>query len=176
MDFRASRSLGKVTRRYREHSLILETRFETASGVLFLTDFMPVRETHSDIVRIVKCLKGRVAVQMELCVRFDYGRTIPWTGARERNAWAAAAGTGVVYLRTQQQVRTKNGVALAEFILTQGEHRCFVLTYVQAQENPPRRINGRKALRQTERFWQRWCAASTYVGPWREPIERSLIT
>lgn len=138
----------QVTRRYREHTLILETRFETTSGVLLLTDFMPVRETHSDIVRIVKCLEGRVTVQMDLCVRFDYGRTIPWTGTRERNAWAAAAGSGMAYLRTQQEIQTKDDIAIAKFILTRGERRSFVLTHAGAQESPPRRINAQKALRQ----------------------------
>lgn len=166
----------RITRRYLDHTLILETRFETASGNLLLTDFMPVRETHSDIVRIVRCLEGRVTVQMELCVRFDYGRTVPWTGVRERNAWAAAAGTGVAYLRTQQPIQTRDDVAFAKFTLSRGEHRSFVLTHARAREGPPRRINARKALRQTERFWQKWCALSTYDGAWREAVERSLIT
>ena len=166
----------KVTRRYRDQTLILETRFETASGVLLLTDFMPVRETHSDVVRIVRCLEGKVTVQMELCVRFDYGRTIPWTGPRDGNAWAAAAGSGVVYLRTQQPIRTNDEIATAEFTLSQGEQRSFVLTHVQAQEPPPRRINVQKALRQTEQFWRRWCAINSYDGAWRDAVERSLIT
>ena len=166
----------RVTRRYRQHTLILETRFETTTGVLLLTDFMPVRETHSDIVRMVECLEGRVTVQMELCVRFDYGRTIPWTGARERNAWAAAAGTGVAYLRTQQEIQTEDDIAIAKFILTRGERRSFVLTHADAQESPPRRINAQKALRQTEQFWKRWCASNTYDGVWGEAVERSLIT
>ena len=166
----------RITRRYRNHTLILETRFETASGILLVTDFMPVRETHSDIVRIAKCVEGKVTVQMELCVRFDYGRTIPWTGARERTAWAAAAGPGVVYLRTQQQIETNGDIATAEFTLTRGQHRSFVLTHVRAQEAPPRRINVQKALWQTEKFWREWCAASTYEGAWQEAVERSLIT
>lgn len=41
-----------VTRRYRDHTLILETTFVTESGILPLTDFMPVRETHSDIGKL----------------------------------------------------------------------------------------------------------------------------
>ena len=56
----------QVTRRYRDRTLILETEFETATGVLLLIDFMPIRETHSDVVRIVRCLAGRVPVRMEL--------------------------------------------------------------------------------------------------------------
>lgn len=164
-----------VTRRYRDHTLILETRFETATGILLLIDFMSVRERHSDIVRIAQCLEGRVTVQMELCVRFDYGRTMPWTGPRAHNSWTAAGGTGVVYLRTQQPVRTEDGIAHAEFSLAQGEHRSFVLTHAGAQEGPPRRINMQKALGQTGQFWRRWCTSNTYAGAYQEAVERSLI-
>ena len=169
-------SCKRITRWYREHTLILETRFETATGVLLVTDFMPVRETHSDVVRIARCLEGSVKVLMELCIRFDYGRTIPWTGAREQNAWAAAAGAGIAYLRTQAEIQTKSDIATAEFTLNQGQHRSFVLTHVRAQEPPPRRINVQKALNQTERFWRQWCSSNTYQGPWQDAVERSLIT
>jgi GH15 family glucan-1,4-alpha-glucosidase len=172
----AAKGSKLTTRRYRDHTLILETRFETPTGILLITDFMPVREEHSDIVRIARCLKGSVSVQMELCVRFDYGRTIPWTGARDRNTWAAAGGTGVAYLRTQQPVQTRSNIAFADFTLAQGQYRSFVLTYVPAQQGPPRRINAQKALRQTETFWQQWCATNTYDGAWRDAVERSLIT
>ena len=169
-------SLRNVTRRYLDHTLILETRFETHSGVLLITDFMPVRETHSDLVRIVECMQGKVTVQMELCVRFDYGRTIPWTGPREGNAWTAAAGMGVVYLRTQQHVHTEDAIATAEFTLRQGERSSFVLTHARTKEDPPRRINIEKALQQTKRFWKGWCDINKYDGPWKDAVERSLIT
>jgi GH15 family glucan-1,4-alpha-glucosidase len=169
-------SCRAITRRYREHTLILETRFETASGILLVTDFMPVRETHSDVVRIARCLEGSVKVQMELSIRFDYGRTVPWTGSWEHNAWAAAAGPSIAYLRTQEQIETKGDIATAEFTLSHGQHRSFVLTHVGAQEPPPRRINVQKALRQTERFWRKWCFLNTYEGPWQDAVERSLIT
>ncbi len=169
-------SCQRITRRYRDHTLILETRFETATGILLLTDFMPVRETHSDVVRIAKCLEGTVTVRMELCVRFDYGRTIPWTGAREENNWAAAAGPGIAYLRTQEKIETKDDIATAEFTLSRGKHRSFVLSYGNAQELPPRRITIQKALQETGKFWQDWCSLNTYEGAWQEPVERSLIT
>lgn len=166
----------RITRRYRDHTLILETTFETESGFLLLTDFMPVRETHSDIVRIVRCLDGKVAVQMELCVRYDYGRTTPWTGPREGNTWAAAAGPSVVYLRSQQKMSTEDGIAAAAFTLRKGEQRSFVLTHARVDEPPPRRISAQKALTQTVQFWERWCATSTNDGPWQAAVERSLIT
>ncbi len=44
----------KTTRKYRAHTLILETTFETTDFAVMLIDFMPIRGTNSDIVRIVK--------------------------------------------------------------------------------------------------------------------------
>jgi GH15 family glucan-1,4-alpha-glucosidase len=51
----------KVTRRYREDTLILETRFETATGSVCVIDFMPPRDHASDLVRIVVGERGEVA-------------------------------------------------------------------------------------------------------------------
>src|SRR5436309_12101354 len=44
----------RSARRYRDHSLILETRFDTASGSVTLIDFMPPRGHNSDVVRLVR--------------------------------------------------------------------------------------------------------------------------
>src|SRR5205085_867800 len=43
----------RVSRRYRDETLILETRFETPEGAVTLIDFMPLRGMNSDIVRLV---------------------------------------------------------------------------------------------------------------------------
>jgi GH15 family glucan-1,4-alpha-glucosidase len=71
-------------RYYRGDSLILQTRFETKDGVVRLVDFMPPRgsdgaahPSHSILVRLVIGERGRVAMQMELVVRFGYGRWCP---------------------------------------------------------------------------------------------------
>jgi len=41
-----------IRRRYREHTLILETDFETPEGAVTLVDFMPLRGHASDVARI----------------------------------------------------------------------------------------------------------------------------
>src|ERR1700678_1965150 len=54
---------GKVKanrRQYREGTLIVETVFETVTGEVCVTDFMPPRRKHSQLVRIVRCERGRV--------------------------------------------------------------------------------------------------------------------
>src|SRR3954462_13414521 len=60
----------QTSRSYRGDTLILETRFETGEGIVSLTDFMPPRGKASDIVRLVRCERGRVKMRMELVIRF----------------------------------------------------------------------------------------------------------
>src|SRR5690349_22073822 len=72
--------LGKArsTRRYRPHTLVLETKFEDSDGQVTLIDFMPMNAAGPRIVRIVRGDRGVVAMRMDLVIRFDYGMTVPW--------------------------------------------------------------------------------------------------
>src|SRR3954447_4658951 len=66
-------------RRYRPGTLVLETEFETADGVVRLIDFMPPRgDGPPRLMRIVEGVRGRVALRLELLVRPDYGTLTPW--------------------------------------------------------------------------------------------------
>ena len=69
-------SCTEIRRNYRGTSLVLETHFETTSGVVTLTDFMPARDDRQDLVRIVRGVKGSVDMHMELVIRFDYGSIV----------------------------------------------------------------------------------------------------
>src|SRR3954470_5382515 len=55
---------ARATRRYREGSLILETRFEMADGAVALVDCMGRRDEGTDLVRLVRGERGRVAMSM----------------------------------------------------------------------------------------------------------------
>ena len=68
---------SSVTRRYRPSTLILETRFETETGIATLIDFMPIRDGYSDIVRLVVGEAGDVSMHIELVLRFGYGAIVP---------------------------------------------------------------------------------------------------
>src|SRR4051812_20704334 len=68
-------------RRYRPGTLILETDLETDDGSLQLIDFMPLRGEAPDIVRIARCTRGRILLNMDLRIRFDFGRIVPFMEA-----------------------------------------------------------------------------------------------
>src|SRR5271163_3616446 len=90
----------KTTRKYRDHTLILETTFEAPDFEVMLIDFMPIRGTNSDIVRIVKGIRGSAPMKMEMSLRFNYGATVPWV-TRLHSGIRAIAGPDLVVLHTK---------------------------------------------------------------------------
>ena len=165
----------KTTRAYRDHTLILETTFHHANGVARLIDFMPVRERHSDIVRIVEGVRGKVPMRMELKLRFDYGRTIPWvTGIRD--GIRAVAGQNLALLHSSVPVHGENLTTVADFTANKGERMWFTLSYGQSFKRDPGRIDAEKALKDTASFWVAWSSKLRYEGKYRNLVERSMIT
>jgi len=165
----------KTTRQYREHTLILETMFHHPDGVVRLIDFMPIRERHSDVVRIVECVKGSVPMRMELKLRFDYGRTVPWV-TRIEDGIRAVAGPNLTMLHASVPVRGENLTTIAEFTVSEGERAWFSLTYGESFKPDPARIDVDLALKDAEKYWTKWAAKLRYNGKYRDLVERSLIT
>src|SRR5438552_9823504 len=82
----------RVRRDYRQGTLVLETEFETEDGVVRLIDCMTPRERHPVVVRVVEGVRGRVAMRMELAIRFDYGSVVPWVRRLADGTLGAIAG------------------------------------------------------------------------------------
>ena len=166
----------KSARRYRDNTLILETRFETASGVVALIDFMPPRGNASDVVRLVRGVSGRVRLRMELVIRFGFGIDIPWVKRTEDGALLAICGQDMTVLRTPVEMRGEDMTTAADFEVNEGEEIPFVLTYGPSHLPLPEPIDPAHALQDTEEFWTEWCSRCTYVGDSRDLVMRSLIT
>src|SRR5262245_64600581 len=56
----------RVSRRYRDGTLVLETDFETVDGAVTLVDCMPPRTDVIDVVRVVVGRRGNVPMRMQL--------------------------------------------------------------------------------------------------------------
>jgi len=163
------------TRKYRDHTLILETTFESDDGAVKLIDFMPIREHHSDVVRILEGLRGSVPMRMELALRFDYGRTVPWVTALNDGV-RAIAGPNLAMLHASVAVRGEDLKTVADFTIEAGKQVWFTLTYGTSYEPEPACINVEQAEKDTENFWRRWAGRLKYEGRYRDAVERSLIT
>lgn len=167
----------RATRRYRDASLILETRLETADGAVALIDFMPPRGQASDIVRLVRGVRGKVKMRMELVIRFGFGNDVPWVRKSEDgSALLAICGQDMTVLRTPVKTRGENLTTVADFDVGEGETVPFVLTYGPSHVPVPGPIDPFQALRDTESFWADWSNRCTCEGDHRDLVLRSLIT
>ena len=160
---------------YKPHTLIVQKTWNTANGSVLVSDFMPPRGRHSDLVRIVQGLRGTVAMRMELKLRFDYGRTIPWV-ERVDHHLRAISGPQLVVLRTDAPLQGEHMATVSDFDIHEGESICFVMSYGSSLEEDPASFDAYDAYRDTEQFWTEWAKSSTYDGPEHDAVERSLMT
>ncbi len=168
---------GAARRRYRQDTLILETDFETASGAVTVTDFMPLhREGPSRLVRLVQGRRGEVDMVTEFVLRFDYGLIVPWITRMDSEGLQAAAGPDMAVLRTDVPMEAQGLKHRGALKIKAGETVSFVLSYSRSNEPPPPPIDPLEALVQTETAWRRWSSRCTYSGPYSNAVLRSLIT
>jgi GH15 family glucan-1,4-alpha-glucosidase len=166
----------RVSRKYREHTLILETRVETDDGQVTVIDFMPLRGQNSDIVRLVRGDRGVVRMRTELVLRFDYGLSIPWVTRLADGTMRAIAGPDMVTLHTPIRLAGKDLTTTGEFEVAAGTTVPFVLTHGPSHLPLPEAIDPLSSLEKTELFWTEWAAHCPFSGEWSEPVTRSLIT
>jgi GH15 family glucan-1,4-alpha-glucosidase len=143
--------------------------------VVSLIDFMPIRSGLPDLVRIVAGRRGRVAIKMELVIRFDYGSVVPWV-RHIPGGISAVAGPDGLLLRTAVPLRSENFRIVAEFDVAEGEEIGFDLTWFPSHEDVRQQLEPLEALRNTESWWTGWAEGCTIAGPWRGAVMRSLIT
>ncbi len=165
----------RVVRRYRGETLVLETEFHTSDGVVRLVDCMPRRSGHASVVRVVEGVSGRVAMRMDLVVRFDYGWVVPWM-ARAGDHLHGIAGPDSICLATPAETRGENLRTIAEFSVGPGDRVPFVLSWHPQFAEASCGGNAEQAVAETEAWWREWSGRCRYQGPWRDAVVRSLVT
>lgn len=166
----------RVSRRYRENTLILETTFETGAGAVRLVDFMPVGDGPSQIIRIVEGLSGEVELELSLRLRFDYGSMPPWSRPHGRGL-LAEVGPDRVVLYSPVQVELGEAEAHATFRVVSGQRLSFTLAYSGSTSGePPPEPDTARALAATEEYWTSWIGRFRKpCGEWAGTVRRSLI-
>ncbi len=168
---------AQVRRRYVDGTVVLETVFTTAGGEVAVTDFMPVGNHASSIVRLVEGRRGRVEMRTALALRFDFGAAVPWvTQLPEGGGICAIAGPDMAVLRSPVSLAGEDFISHASFTVHAGQSVPFVLTHGPSHLRPPKPIDVPAALAETLRFWTRWSRRCTYRGRYRDAVQRSLIT
>ncbi len=168
-------SISCTTRRYLGDSLVLETEFETATGVVALIDFMTIEPSH--IVRIVEGRRGTVPLHLELVIRFNYGITVPWvTRLHSGHGIHAVSGPDQMVVRAGVPLQAKDMTTVADFTVHQGERVRFTLSHAPSHLPMPTAPDADGELKKAEVYWRKWSDRSTYHGRWQVQVRRSLLT
>jgi GH15 family glucan-1,4-alpha-glucosidase len=166
---------------YSGNTNVLVTTFQTSTGSVSVTDFMPVRghtdPRHQTLLRKVTCSGGRVELEIEFKPRFDYARVVP---ALE------TAGEGTVaqwqdhllHLQSLVPLDLNGAVARGTFTVEEGEPLWFVLRYGASSAMEP--ADCQRLLQATTEYWSDWahhCGPGRCVfrGPWHNHVVRSAL-
>jgi GH15 family glucan-1,4-alpha-glucosidase len=173
---------------YFPETAVVVTRFFSGDGLGEVIDFMPpagpVATDNHRLVRLLRCVRGRMMFEGELAPRFDYGRQHHRLEPAENGAVLTANGSSL----TIHIVREPDDERRAELNIDNDDLRLRVELHAgdvrgvmleTAADGPPREVRPHEILsmfNETARFWRSWLARSTYRGRWREALARSAMT
>ncbi|KGH45233.1 glycoside hydrolase family 15 [Modestobacter caceresii] len=172
-----------ATRRYVEGSMVMQTDFTTASGVLRLTDALALgagerghQIGHASphlLVRQVEAVRGEVEIDVELAVRLEYGLITPQITSTPQGI-ELGGGAERLALTADRPLSVADGKVTARFALREGESAVFALHHRAAVQPPTAALDGRAALADTVAGWQSWSQLHQgYQGPYREQVTRA---
>jgi GH15 family glucan-1,4-alpha-glucosidase len=180
-------SPAKIQRKYIEETNVLQTYFSTDSGIIIITDFMPVfseeEKKHSlqpehEIIRRIECEQGEVEIQIDFNPRPNYAREKPVLHDAEKLGFRMEIDRQLITLRSDiNLILQKNGSAFASLKMMAGQRFDFSLTYTS--EGPAvlpllgDLISQKLAL--TINWWQKWSNRMKYSGPYRTQVMRSAL-
>ena len=170
-------------RRYLDRTLVLETTFTTATGVLVLTDLLALGPNNGGhrlgtnvphlLVRHVACRSGSVEVNISYAPRPEYGLVTPLL-AHVDGGVTARGGAEWLVLTAPLDLQLERGTAYRQLTLNAGQTIHLAL-HRSTLEQTPAHIWSESELAATVNAsvadWQSWSDIhQTYDGPWRDLV------
>ena len=179
----------RMTRRYIDATNVLETTFRTDSGVLRVTDVMPVadeskkrRELWPDheILRRVECVEGEVDVEVHYEPRLHYACRAVSIEAHPHDTFIAQSGGAVLLLRSSValQIAQDRSSATGRRVLRAGERVIVAWSFTQGWPAvmPADGDNADRQIDDSIAWWQTWARQFTYDWEFRDVVLRSALT
>ena len=174
----------KSKQQYLDDTNILETVFETNSGKVRLTDFMPTRVRNhlpslNIIFRKITCLSGTISMRISFEPRFNYAKEMPTFESINRQIVAEGVNNKIylqIYNKKLLLPEIKDTGAYLTIDLSESEECWVLLKYNFDDILSPDFCQ--KILNVTTNFWQSWvhiCDKENCVfnGPWHDLVVRS---
>src|SRR4051794_11864682 len=184
-----------VSRAYEPGTNVLETTWKTATGWAVVREALtmgprmqedavtphtrPPADDDADhmLVRTVRCVEGRIDLELICEPVFDYGRTsAEWSLAEDRHTADATGGGVTVRLTTDLALGVEGDRVRARRALAQGEEAFCALSWAEELVTPRDVAEATGRLDATARFWRSWLDGARLPDHrWRDPIQRSAL-
>jgi alpha,alpha-trehalase len=182
----------ETTRRYVPETNVLETTFRTSTGVVTITDCLPVHEDPDTpgrtvrrkpedlLVRIVRGVEGSVEMQLEFHPRFEYGLTTPAIECHRDDLAVVTGGPDMLVLQSGlgRIEPDAPGGATTTATVSAGYEEFVALAYFEAGHHKIRtlsRFDLKMRVDETIDFWQKWSKRCRYHGKYRDAVVRSAL-
>lgn len=169
-----------LSRTYRGDTFILDSEWETPTGKVTITEFMPINVgemTSSDLVRTATCTEGTVEIVHDLRFRFNYGASVPWVERAELHGQpclTAIAGPTAIHL-VGPLPDPKGYSHGGTFTLGEGEAESWHMLWSPSYEPAPQLDSIDMLETVTEANWSSWASRIDAEGPYADEIVRSLL-
>ncbi|MDO2935038.1 glycoside hydrolase family 15 protein [Paeniglutamicibacter sulfureus] len=169
-----------LSRNYLDSSFVLRTLWGSKTGQVLVTDFMPMGDGGSSIMRRVEGLSGSMTFEHELVIRYDYGQVLPWVRRnfdpeRGTESLVAVAGPHAAVLHGTRLPKPKHHTHRDEFEVRAGESYDFEFACYAGHVEIPAPNDIGMAMTQTARQWRDWAADIPPHGDHEALVRRSLL-
>jgi GH15 family glucan-1,4-alpha-glucosidase len=177
---------ASIARKYVPDTNVLQTTFQCNSGTVTLTDLMPVsseefkrttRLPDHEIVRQIECSAGEAEIEMEFVPRALYGLEPVAVQDLGKLGIRMKVGKGIYWLRANAPLDISVTSVRSRFRIRAGDVFQFSFSYT---EEAPAILNPlgdfvRDEIKRSITFWREWAGRTTYKGPYREAVVRSIL-
>jgi GH15 family glucan-1,4-alpha-glucosidase len=183
----APREEARISRRYLDNTLVLETTFVTGSGQARLLDCFTMRRggrerPHRQLLRVVEGVRGRVDLEIRVAPRFNFGEALPWVRGHGDRVFTAIGGSEALVICGDLDLEADGKHDLAATAsVGKGRRLRLSLAFDQPEDvdpKPPdvpdlRELDRR--LDETVQWWRRWAGSGRATGPHAHAALRSAI-
>ncbi len=177
----------KITRRYLDRTMVLETTYRTPTGTLVMIDALAMgkgnrghelgRAAPHLLLRRATCTEGTVEVEHECGPRPEYGLIYPLVETVE-GGHVATGGSDVLVLSCPSALQVDQSIAAGRLRLREGESAGFALHHCKQAEMGMARVWNQAEIAEwlddTTSAWESWSEIhQAYEGPWRHLVHHS---
>ncbi|MBU4466073.1 MAG: glycoside hydrolase family 15 protein, partial [Actinobacteria bacterium] len=165
------------TRRYDGDTFVLVTRWQTATGVAEVHEFLAADEPTTTLIRRIRGVSGSVEFAQTVRFRFDYARARPWVrqvGTKEAPALLAAAGPEAVVVRGAR-LRPIDHAHHGTSTVGEGDTIDLSMIWFPSYTATPDPVDADALLEDTWAQWSDWAATISHRGVHQDRVIRSLL-